>query len=77
MAVFWHDKRRQIVSQNNFADITTIHEEITLFHYANDFIPTSQPTNGNNQQRSTHAKQHVYFQLYVVKKVHILRFDTV
>ena len=32
MAVFRHDKRRQIVSQNNFADIATIFTtEITIF----------------------------------------------
>lgn len=50
MAVFWHDKRRQIVSQNNFADITMIHEEITLCHYANDLIPNSQPIATTNNE---------------------------
>lgn len=71
MAVFQHDKRRQIVSQNNFADITTkFTTEITLFpvwkrsHSASQ--PTKQPTDISHRQqpastcKTTHKHTHTH-----------------
>lgn len=64
MAVFRHDKRRQIVSQNNFADISYCICDGNYNFSAVKTISTKQPTKptdtSNRKQRHTHANQHTF-----------------